>query len=310
MSYAKDVKDELSRLPINMDNSDLYELEGLLRLSSDVYNDYVKQISFYSRNPLVCKRLIQFLRNIFDLEYELSNEKDSNLNHKNLYSVNIISDVEKVIDIFSLEGDSINKDIIYNNNDFARAFLRGCFLARGSVNNPQKSAYHLEISSNYNDDAVFIQRLMIKNNLNAKISKRRNNFIIYLKDIEGIKDFLRIIGASKTVFELEEVLINKSILTNIKRSINIETANEQKILNACDDQIKDIQYLEYNYPLEKLDYNILLIMKVRKDYPESSLNDLVKILKDKYDISITKSGISHRFKKIKEIVEHFKQLSK
>ena len=137
--------------------------------------------------------------------------------------------------------------------------------------------------------------------LNAKITKRRDNYVIYMKALESIKDFLRIIGSVQSAFKLEEAQIERELHSSVQRKLNIELANDSKTLKSAAEQLKYIRFIEYNYPLEKLDGRILLIMKVRKQNPEASLNELIDILKDKHNEHITKSGLNHRLNRIKEL---------
>ena len=183
-------------------------------------------------------------------------------------------------------------------------------MARGSVNDPAKSDYHLEIATRSNDEAIYIQHLMNLYDLNAKLSKRRNDLIIYIKEVSKIADFLRIIGISQMVFKFEEIQIQREFKNDLNRKVNSEIANEIKTLSAAKAQLLNIQYLEYNYPLEKMDPKILLIMKVRKDNPEASFKELLDILNNYYGEKITKSGLNHRFIKIKEMVEELKTQKK
>ena len=195
-------------------------------------------------------------------------------------------------------------------NVVKKSYLRGAFLARGSVNDPAKSAYHLEIATRSNDEAIYIQHLMNTFDLNAKMSKRRNDLIIYVKEVSKIADFLRIIGISQMVFKFEEIQVQREFKNDLNRKVNSEIANEIKTMSAAKAQLLNIQYLEYNYPLEKMDPKILLIMKVRKENPEASFKELIDILNNDYDEKITKSGLNHRFRKIKEMVDELKQAKK
>ena len=99
----------------------------------------------------------------------------------------------------------------------------------------------------------------------------------------------------------ENVLITKEIKTNAKRAINLDLANQDKTNDAAQEQLRYIRYLEYNYPLERLDSKILMVMKVRKDNPESSLSELLDVIHDEFDPDLSKSGLNHRFRKIKEL---------
>ncbi len=101
----------------------------------------------------------------------------------------------------------------------------------------------------------------------------------------------------------EHVIITKEIKANVKRTINLDIANQDKTNASSLEQMKYIKYLEYNYPLERLDSKILMVMKIRKDYPEHSLTQLLDIIHDEYDPKLTKSGLNHRFRKIKEMAK-------
>jgi DNA-binding protein WhiA len=137
--------------------------------------------------------------------------------------------------------------------------------------------------------------------LNAKITKRRNGLICYLKDVTSIEDFLRIIGASDTVFEYEDIRIKRDFNNSINRILNCEIANEKKTIQAANIQMKYIDYIEKSRV--KVDYKILQAMEIRKENPDASLNELVEYFEEKYKEKITKSGLSHRFSKLKEIAE-------
>ena len=302
MSFSHEVKEELCKLPLEDALSQMAELEAMLRLSSEVIvsNGNV-EVSFQTSFAQICSRLLNLLKNYIKCEVTLASKKVNKLNQSNIYYVNIDSMSEALIEEFGLLSDSNNRDNILISENTKKAYLRGAFLTRGSVNSPIKSNYHLEMYTTNEKEAVFIQQLMNSYSLNAKITKRRESLVIYMKELQSIKDFLRIIGTSLAVFKIEEAQIEREVSANITRQINIEGANDQKTLNAAKEQINNIRYLEYNYPLEKLDGKILLIMKVRKQNPEASLNEMITILKEEYGEIITKSGLNHRLRKIKEL---------
>lgn len=302
MSFSHEIKDELCQLPLTDLLSQMAELEGLLRFSSEVLLSIGNiSVSFQSANAQISRRFLSLVKNYIKCDITLLSKKENKLNHTNMYYVNIDSMADVLIEEFGLLTSSKNKEDIMNNLEARKSYLRGAFLAKGSVNSPKNSNYHLEIYTSNELDAVFLQAVMNSFDLNAKITKRRDNLVIYIKEIQAIKDFLRIIGVSSGVFKIEEAQIEREVKANIKRQINIEEANDQKTLNAAQMQIKYIRTIEYNYPLEELDGKILLIMKVRKKHPEASLNEMIEILHNEYDENITKSGLNHRFRKIKEL---------
>jgi len=190
------------------------------------------------------------------------------------------------------------------------AYLKGAFLIKGTVNNPLTSNYHLEMSTDKETEALFLQRCMNYFSLNARISKRRNHLIVYIKEKDAIVEFLRRIGANVSMNEFENTVIKRTLAANINRVMNIDVANQQKTNASAKEQIKYIKYLEFNYPLEKLDPKILMVMKVRKENPEASLLEMVDIINSTYDEEITKSGLNHRLRKIKEIAIDFEERKK
>ncbi|MGM9970940.1 MAG: DNA-binding protein WhiA [Anaeroplasmataceae bacterium] len=308
MSFSHEIKDELCQLPLGDSFTQMCELEALIRLSSEVLISIGNMsISFQTSNASIGRRFLTLLKNYVKCDVTLITKKVNKLNQNNIYYINVDSVADILMDEFSLLTESKNKDDILSSFESRSAFLRGAFLAKGSVNSPKKSDYHLEIYTTSETDAVFIQIVMNSFDLNAKLTKRRDSLVIYIKEIQAIKDFLRIIGVSKGVFKIEENQIEREVRANIKRQINIDEANDQKTLNAAMEQIRYIRYLEYNYPLEELDGKILLIMKVRKQNPEASLNELIEILHSKYNENITKSGLNHRFRKIKELAQKLEE---
>lgn len=302
MSYSSDVKDEISALPLKNLIEQMYELEGMLRLASEIIieADGIK-ISFQTANANVARRFLNLLKNYIKCDISIASKKVNRLNQNNIYYININSMSDALLEEFGLLTNSPNTDEIVSSSETIAAYLRGAFLVKGSVNSPSSSNYHLEIYTTSSEESVFIQALMNHFDLNAKITKRRDNYIIYMKALESIKDFLRIIGSVQAVFKLEEAQIERELHSNVQRKLNIEVANDSKALKSAQEQLRYIRYIEYNYQLEKLDGRLLLIMKVRKQNPEASLNELIDILKNEYGEIITKSGLNHRLQRLKEI---------
>lgn len=302
MSYSSDVKDEISALPLKNLIEQMYELEGMLRLASEIIieADGIK-ISFQTANANVARRFLNLLKNYIKCDISIASKKVNRLNQNNIYYININSMSDALLEEFGLLTNSPNTDEIVSSSETIAAYLRGAFLVKGSVNSPSSSNYHLEIYTTSSEESVFIQALMNHFDLNAKITKRRDNYIIYMKALESIKDFLRIIGSVQAVFKLEEAQIERELHSNVQRKLNIEVANDSKALKSAQEQLKYIRYIEYNYQLEKLDGRLLLIMKVRKQNPEASLNELIDILKNEHGEIITKSGLNHRLQRLKEI---------
>ena len=189
----------------------------------------------------------------------------------------------------------------------ARAYLAGAFLAAGSVNSPNKTNYHLEIATQDENLAKFIKKLMERFYLPAKVIARRNQYVVYLKSSEKIADFLKCIEATQSVFEFEDVRIQRDFMNSLTRLDNCEFANEMKTIAAGKKQCEDIEYLENYGALEFLPTKIKQVALLRKQYPEASLNELCNFYEEKYLETISKSGMRHRLNKMSEIAATYKQ---
>ncbi len=306
MSFSYDVKEDI--LKFNSDaSSHLLELEAFLRLSGELILSKPPKLVFSSSNLHILRYMLGLIKKLYiDSEFIIESRTQQKLKHKTIYSCVLEKTAETILeDVSMLDAVPFNKDEIIGDHSKSIAYLRGAFLAKGSVNDPKTSNYHLEISADKDTEVIFLQRIMNEFQLNARIAKRRNVFIVYIKEKDLIVEFLRRIGANVSMNEFENVIIKRELSANINRLMNIDVANQQKTNRSAKDQLKYIRYLEFNYPLEKLDPKLLRIMKIRKENPEASLSELIEIINSTYDENITKSGLNHRLRKIKEIAIDF-----
>ncbi len=308
MSYSHDVKEDILKFNMNA-SAHLVELEAFLRLSSEIVLANPLKLVFSNSNLHIIRYYISLIKKFYiNSEYVIASHTMQKLKHQTIYSCTIMASAQTIIEDLGLIQEGTNKkdDILYNPLTIS-AYLRGAFLAKGSVNDPKTSNYHLEITTDKESEALFIQRLMNYYELNARIARRRHSLIIYIKEKDKIVEFLRRLGANVIMNEFENVLIKRQLSADVNRSLNIEVANQQKTNRSSLEQLKYIRYLEYNYPLEKLDPKLLLVMKVRKENPEASFSELIVIINNTYNENITKSGLNHRFRKIKEIALDFER---
>jgi DNA-binding protein WhiA len=199
--------------------------------------------------------------------------------------------------------DNIFDDPLLLKECCKRSFLRGVFLASGSINSPKSSSYHLEIHSFRESDAINITDLLNFFNLNAKTLKRKRGFISYIKESEKIADFLRVSGAISSLFEFEDERIKRDFVNSITRVMNMDIANQNKTLNAANNQLRSISILENMTDLSKLPKSMKEAIDLRKKYPESSLNELSDYSDDMFNKIISKSALNHRFRNIKELAD-------
>ncbi len=186
-----------------------------------------------------------------------------------------------------------------------RAYLRGAFIASGTISDPNK-AYHFEIDTPTKEYAGWLSDLIHSLGVDAKVSKRKERYIVYLKDGEGISDALNLMEAHIAMMNFENVRIVKEVRNSVNRQVNCEVANSSKTVAAAKRQIDDIKYIQEHAGFEKLKPELAQMARLRLENPDVSLKDLGQL----FDEPIGKSGVNHRLAKLCEIAESLrKQIS-
>lgn len=284
----------------------LIKLNGTLSLSNTGLT-----IDIRTENAKIASKTHKLLKEIYQPNIEFKVLRKMRLKKNNIYVVKV-NKAKEILDDLGLYAGFGLTDVpqgqITAKQCCKRAFLAGAFLAAGSVNHPSTANYHLEISVNNEELASYIQYLMNTFELNAKIITRRNRYIVYLKSAEKIGDFLGLVGASSSYMSYESIRIDRDFINNINRLENCEIANEMKTMNAANQQIKDIQIIQNTIGLALLDEKTRMIAEVRLENPDVSLNELANLYEAKTGQKISKSGLHHRFKKIKEEADHLRSM--
>lgn len=311
MTFTKLVKNELTTIPSNHSEM-LAEFAAFLNFSSEFHIENGQMsIHFQTKNPTITKRFLLLSKALYDTETELIQKEQQKFTKKPLIILKLIKNVDKIINEHDYLGSPVeNMRLITQNDEEKKALLRGAFIVSGSVNHPNTKEYHLEIFSNNQQEIIYIQSLMNHFNLNARITKRRNGYIAYLKDAESISDFIKILGATNAVFKYEDIRIKRDFNNSINRIMNCEIANEKKTYKAALDQLKNIQIIKKHLNYLELDDKIVRVMDLREKYPEANLRELSEFYEHEYEDSLSRSGINHRFRKIKELASNFKEESK
>ncbi len=299
MSFSTDVKNELSRIESNDAESDKAELLGLLRMSGAIIIRGMNiGIHFSTENAALARRVLQILKSNYQVQTEVVITRSRRLKKNNRYQVHVIPAPKVSVAMHELQLLSVESDLknpLLENHECKRTFLRGAFLGGGSISRPA-SDYHLEMVTGNEDFAQTIIKVMQAFSLKAKLTDRKNEYIVYLKDGESIIKFLNVIGAHNAMMELENVRIVKEMRNNVNRAVNCETANLNKVVKAAVRQVACIKYIDEHMGLCELPQPLQEIAKLRLDYPDVSLSDLVE-----YAGGLGKSGINHRLKKLQDI---------
>lgn len=185
---------------------------------------------------------------------------------------------------------------LYEGEEARKAFLRGIFMAYGLISDPKKS-YYLEFTLSEPWMALELQNNLFYFGMNGKIVLRNQKYVLYLKDGDQISDFLKAIGAYKSMMKLEDVRVTKDVANHINRVNNCDTANIHKTICTGHNQIKDIEWIEENIGLLKLPEKLREMCMVRKENPEATLQELGELL----DPPVGKSGVNHRLRQLHDI---------
>ena len=306
MTFSSTVKEEVSRLDTTKPES-ISELSAIIRNSASID----KSILIHLENNFVARRIYKLIKSLYDVTPVITVRKKYFSNGLS-YILDVRNKTEEILNDLSIMDSNNNylnipKEYIVSDEETIRAYLRGLFVVSGSVNDPKTSRYHLEFVVDNNSYAQFIKSLLDNYNLNAKIIKRTKNYTVYIKEAEKISDFLRVIKAYNAVLYFEDIRIYRDHKNMTNRLNNCEQANVDKIFMTSSKQIKDIEKLKEYDMIDLLDERLQELIKYRLEYPESSLQELSDIISLETGVKITKSGLNHRFRKIKEIVSNLEK---
>lgn len=270
-----------------------------------------KKIDLLTENANIVKRIFLLVKECYQVNLSFVQKKNNNFAKNSLYLMTIDSKVDLILKDLSVYSENgyymvVPKEYITSSFDDARAYLRGTFLAKGSINDPKTSRYHLEFSIDTIEEAEFVQSLLNRFLLNAKVLTREKGYMVYLKEAEKISDFLRIIQATQALLYFEDIRIYRDNMNMTNRLNNMEQANMDKVVETALTQVKQIRYIEEKVGLDLLDEKTLELAQYRLKYPESSTKELSDIISLETGHPITKSGINHRFRKIKEFYNRLK----
>lgn len=308
MSFASDVKKELTQLEVHREHAKA-ELAALIKMNGTI-NIYRQMwvLNVQTENAAIARRIYSLLIQHYGVTSDLLVRKKMKLKKNNVYIVRLKQNTLSILsDLDIMDGlmfkDQVS-DSIMGNSQKMRSYLRGAFLASGSVNNPETSSYHLEIYSLYEEHNEDICTMMNYFGLNARTLPRRNGFITYLKEAEKISEFLTLIGATNAMLKFEDIRIVRDMRNNVNRLVNCDNANLNKTIDAATRQIHNIRYIEEQVGLDSLNDKLQEIAQLRLDYPELSIKELGELVPSG---PISKSGVNHRLRKINEIAEKMQQ---
>lgn len=278
MSFSSEVKEELARQHSKARHCQVAELAAMIMQEGRIsVNPYA--LSFDSENPILIEKYALLLKRAFDID--VSKELES-------------QDCKRIVE--AIQGLYLEKTCC------KRAFIRGAFLASGSMSDPNK-AYHFEIVCRTPEQAGRLQELMREFETEPKVVERKNYYVVYLKEGAQIVDMLNVMEAYVSLMNLENVRILKEMRNTVNRKVNCETANISKTVNAAVKQIADIELIRDTEGLDSLPMPLREMAQVRLDHPEAPLKDLGTYM----DPPVGKSGINHRLRKLASVADAIRE---
>ncbi|TSB48279.1 DNA-binding protein WhiA [Alkalicoccobacillus porphyridii] len=306
MSFAAKVKKELTQLE-PADTFASAELAALVRMNGSLsFGRQQVGLDITTENAAIARRIYTLLKQVFpDTFIELLVRKKMRLKKNNVYLVRVSRGAQALMEQLGIlgEGFTIIRTIdphVIDTEQRKRAYMRGAFLAGGSVNHPETSSYHLEIFSSSEEHNISLCELMNEYGLRAKTLERKKGYIVYIKESEKITEFLSIIGAHQALLYFEDVRILKDMRNSVNRLVNCETANLNKTVGAALRQVENIRLIQRTIGLEQLPPKLREIALLRLTHQDVTLKELGDMLEGG---KVSKSGINHRLKKIDEVAE-------
>lgn len=313
MSFTSKVKTELADRISNAKHCRVAEIAALISMCGNVSIDENDNYTVYIQTDteVTAKKFRELLWKTFHIDTDVE-EKDKQLSHsKKTYIVEIKKnsdalEVLKATKIMNSQNEieeqmNINKNEIIKKDCCKKAYLRGAFLAAGSISDPEKS-YHFEIKCTNENKANQIVDILKSFDVDAKTLNRKSKFIVYLKDSEKVVDALNIMEAPIALLEVETIKIDKQMSNKINRQMNCDQANINKTVNASRRMIEDINYIEEEVGLSYLPEKLQQIARIRVENPDASLQDIGDMMVP----ALGKSGVNHRLRKISEIAEELR----
>ncbi len=313
MSFSSEVKDELSRQIVEARHCQIAEVAAIISLcgrilisAKDTYG-----IKIHTENIAVARKYFQLIKKIFQVHVEVSVRQNVYLKKGKTYTISI-SDHEDALRILQaakliqddgeiLENLSITDNLVIQQPCCKRAFIRGAFLATGSISDPEKS-YHFEIVCATLEKAEQLKNIICFFHIDAKIIQRKKYFVVYIKEGAQIVEILNVMEAHVALMNLENIRILKEMRNTVNRKVNCEAANINKTVFAAVKQMEDIKFIKNTIGFEKLAKGLQEIALLRLEHPEATLKELGAMLNP----PVGKSGVNHRLRKLSEIAENIR----
>lgn len=314
MSFSRQVKEELIMATGTARHCQLAELAAIFEYCGYITGQENGRpvIGISTENKIISIKCFTLLKKTFNIYSGVCVRKHSKQSKNLVYELKIedwrkanevLMALKLYDEVTGSYGDmgGVANPILLKKDCCRRAYLRGIYLAAGSMSNPEKG-YHMEFVCDRESQARYLITILQEFDIEAKKVIRKKYHVVYLKDGEAIVDLLGLMGAHIALMELENTRIYKEMRNSINRRVNCEAANITKTVNAAARQVEDILYIQKHMGLQKLPANLREMAQLRLDYPEATLKELSELLNP----PVGKSGVNHRLRKLSELAERLR----
>lgn len=292
MSFSSEIKQELSWQLPSARHCRLAEISAILSFCSHVEagTEGTRNVRMHTENLAVARKYFTLLKKTFNINMNVSVRQNRKPHGNRSFEITALTDMTAV------------RHVLIQNPCCRRAYIRGAFLASGSVSDPEKG-YHFEIVCADSARAEQLSAMLESFGIEAKITLRKHSYILYVKEGSQIADILNVMEAHVGLMKFENIRILKEMRNSVNRQVNCETANLNKTVSAAVKQIEDIQYIQSTIGFEKLPENLAEIARLRLEQPGMSLKELGQMLTP----PVGKSGVNHRLRKLSFIAEELRE---
>ena len=314
MSFSSEIKEELSRNAPGARHCRLTEIAAILGFCNHVElgEDEPRCVKMHTENLAVARKYFTLLKNTFNIKADISIRRNAFLKKSRSYTILVrdhenalrVLEAVKMVDAQGNVGENLSvvRNLVIQNACCKKAFIRGAFLAAGSLSDPEKF-YHFEIVCASLEKAVQLQNVILTFDIDAKIVVRKKYYVVYIKEGSQIVELLGLMEGHVALMELENIRILKEMRNSVNRQVNCETANINKTVSAAVKQLADITYIRDTVGLDYLPELLSEVAQVRLEMPDATLKELGENLSH----PVGKSGVNHRLRKISAVAESLRE---
>lgn len=304
MSFAQDVKREIITSDFTTDALKA-ELYGIIKLKGEyIISNNNLNLEITTTSLSISRRIATLFIKTYGINLDIAYKERQNLDKRKLYYLVLRNCFDIVYDLGLIDEQINIIDKVSNKYDDNKdAVLRGMFLAKGSVNDPSKSNYHLEIACDYQEEVDYIINVLAEYGIEASMVDRKRRLVVYVKKSEQIGDFLKLIGATNTLFFFENERIKRDLNNVVNRVLNCDIANSDRTQMASLRQLKQIKFIEERSGFGNLSNRLMEVIILRTNHPDSSLSELSELSEETVGRYLSKSHINHCLRDIDEMAK-------